>query len=294
MELKGGIGNQLFQYFAGQFIAYQCNEDLICTLPDNRIHKVHKDSSVQDLELPTFVSMSYEQPRVRFHNLERGIDWAARKSEVSRRIFNRYSRVYQSGTVGYDPSLEKFLSAKRFKGYFQTFKYLNDLNFPPGTPIFPRLPSYEFQEYLRQIQKIKPNVIHVRGGDYHSLSKSMGILGVGFYRKALSLAQNIQPDSPTWIFSDDVQLVKKLLNELELKIQKTILPDSGLTAAETLVLISNCNIKIIANSTFSWWAAYLGNQTEKVIAPKPWNRFDNSVDNLIPSHWITVDSDWQI
>jgi hypothetical protein len=294
IELKGGLGNQLFQYFAGQFIAKECREDLVYILPDSRIHRIHKDSSVLDLELPTCVSISYEQANTRFPNKTRAVDWAGRKSEVARRILNQCTSTYMSGTVGYDPSLEKHLSSSHFKGYFQTFRYLSELQLSLGISITLRSPSLQFHKFFTDIEASKPIVIHIRGGDYKLLGNSMGLLGFDYYKNAISLARVDLPDAPIWVFSDDIRSVSGLMDALDIKVQRIILSDSGLTAAETMILISKCQNKIIANSTFSWWAAYIGNQTETVIAPNPWNRTDNLTEHLIPSHWKTVDSAWQI
>jgi hypothetical protein len=292
VELKGGLGNQLFQYFAGQYIAKECKDDLVYFLPDIRIHRVHSESSVLDLELPTYSPTYFKEAETKSPFNERLLEWVGRNSELARRILNRCTRTFISGMVGYDVSLQDHFSSRRFKGYFQTFRYVNELKFNMGESIFLKFPSLQFQKYLNDIQETKPTVMHVRGGDYNLLSNSMGLLGSDYYKEAISLARVGLVDPPIWVFSDDFESVKRLMNELDVKIDRLILPDSGLTAAETLILMAKGQSKIIANSTFSWWAAFIGDQTEIVIAPNPWSRANKIPDYLIPPHWKTVDSAW--
>ena len=293
IELKGGLGNQLFQYFAGQYIAKECRDEIVYLLPDVRIHRTHRASSVLDLELPTCTPTTFKETETKYPFNERLLEWVGRNSEIARRILNRCTTTFQSGTVGYDASLQSNLTSRRFKGYFQTFRYVSELKFDVGESILLKFPSLQFQKYLSDIQTTKPIVVHVRGGDYNLLSNSMGLLSSDYYREAISLARLELVDAPIWIFSDDFQSVEGLMSELGIKIDKIILPDSGLTAAETLILMAKGQTKIIANSTFSWWAAFIGNQTELVIVPNPWNRTNKVPDYLIPPHWKTIDSAWQ-
>ncbi len=294
IDLKGGIGNQLFQYFAGQFIAQRSKDEVVYVLPDDRIHRVHKESSILDLDLPTCVPISYVQANSKFPIKERTIDWTIRKSDVARKILNQSTATYTSGTVGYDANLTNHLSSQHFKGYFQTFRYLNELQLQGDFMISPKSPSLLFQHYLTEIQWTNPNVIHVRGGDYKSLSNSVGLLGVQYYKEAITHATADKPTAPIWVFSDDLLFARRMLEQLNLEVDRIVLPNSGLTAAETLILISKCKSKVIANSTFSWWAAYLGTQTELVVAPNPWNRTSKVTNDLIPSNWKTVDPAWKI
>jgi hypothetical protein len=293
IELKGGLGNQLFQYFAGQYIARECKEDLVYFLPDDRIHKIHNESTILDLELPTCTQTYFKEAEAKYLLNQRIIEWVSRKSEMSRRVLNRCTTTFISGVVGYDHSLQSHLSSRRFKGYFQTFRYVTDVELKIGKSIFLKSPSSQFQIYLNDIREKSPIVMHIRGGDYNSLSKSMGLLGTDYYKKAFLLATAELIDAPIWVFSDDIKSAMRIINELDVKIDRLILPDSGLSAAETLILMAKGQTKIIANSTFSWWAAFIGDQLQTVIAPNPWNRANEIPEYLIPPPWKTVDSAWQ-
>jgi hypothetical protein len=293
IELKGGLGNQLFQYFAGQYIARECKDDLVYFLPDDRIHRIHSESTILDLELPSITQTYFKGAETKYPFNERIIEWISRKSDLSRQMLNRCTTTFIAGVVGYDLSLHDHLSSRRFKGYFQTFRYVNDIEFNISQSIHLKSPSLQFQIYSNEIREKSPIVMHVRGGDYNSLSKSMGLLGADYYKKALLMATAELVDAPIWVFSDDSNSMMRIVKDLDVKIDKLILPDSGLSAAETLILMAKGQTKIIANSTFSWWAAFIGDQMQTVIAPNPWSRNAEIPKYLIPSQWKTVDSAWQ-
>jgi hypothetical protein len=105
-----------------------------------------------------------------------------------------------------------------------------------------------------------------------------------YYQSAVDLVLAKKPMAEFFVFSDDTQWVKA---HLKLPPQCTYVSAANIAAEEDLVLISGCKHQIIANSTFSWWGAWLNNSCDKiVVCPTPW--FDDpsiATQDLLPAHW---------
>ena len=292
-ELKGGLGNQLFQYFAGQMIGKETSENVVFGLPDNHVHKIHYASTILDLELPEIVDTDFILPNRSASLWRRGKRWLSRNSEISRNVFNRYSDTYISGTVGFDSDLSKFSKSSIFEGYFQTYRYVAAFQELSEILLRPKRPSPRYDWYLDRIRERQPTVVHIRRGDYKPLKNIVGILGTEYYKNALGALEVKNPRVPVWLFTDDLVGAQHVVRGLDIELDQIVSTDSGLSAAETMLLMSEGSSIIIANSTFSWWAAYLGSKGREVIAPLPWYR-TNSIDaELIPLDWKLTGSVWE-
>jgi hypothetical protein len=131
--------------------------------------------------------------------------------------------------------------------------------------------------------------IHIRRGDYLNNPKARyfhGILGEDYYKKSISYIKKRVNNPFYFIFSDDVELVKKTFFFFNKKNYIFIDTKSSI---DDLHLMSNCKHFIIANSTFSWWGAWLSKNKHKIIcAPKRWVRAKISTPDIIPESWIKI------
>lgn len=293
MELKGGLGNQLFQYFAGQVIAKEASDNLVLTLPNSSRHKIHHASSILDLELPQIVETQFSISTESLSLFRKGRNLLTRKSDLLRALFNKYSRTYTSGPVGFDSNLLNFSESTFFEGYFQTYRHVEEFRKLINFSLRPVHGSHHYQNTLDEIREKKPIAVHIRRGDYLPLKKTIGILGSDYYKRALSIVSAKNPNSPIWLFTDDFEGAEQTLQNLDIVFDRIISTDVELSAAETLLLLSEAPHKIIANSTFSWWAAYLGANSGLIIAPTPWYRMNSIEAELIPANWMLIDSDWE-
>lgn|GEM_PF-1504522 len=126
------------------------------------------------------------------------------------------------------------------------------------------------------VKKSNSVCVHVRRGDfdYHNL------LSVDYYKQAIGLAKQIIPNADFYLFSDEI---KKAVDELKEQTTFTIVSSPHLTSLDDFVLLSKCHNIITANSTFSWWAAYLGdapNKSRLVVTPYPFNS-EQFLNNMI-------------
>jgi hypothetical protein len=138
----------------------------------------------------------------------------------------------------------------------------------------------------------KPIVMHIRRGDYKSLSDDFGCLSAKYYAEALIKAREIFPNRKVWVFSDDLESAKQLIDSINIADIELIDDSNSNGPAESLKLMSIAAVNIIANSTFSWWSAALNNNSELVIAPLKWFKGMKDPDELIPPNWIRVQSYW--
>lgn len=165
-----------------------------------------------------------------------------------------------------------------YTGYFFSLDYFKDIRhilqkeFKVKTAI--RIPVL-----LSRILKTNNTVgIHIRKGDFTKLSRD--ISETSYYIKALKKMEEYIVNPIYLIFSDDIDWVK---NNLEIRGEKEYVSDMGFTDYEELTIMKHCKNNIIANSTFSYWAAYLNENPNKVvICPKRWK------PNIIPKEWIAI------
>jgi hypothetical protein len=284
VKLVGGLGNQLFGYFAGLELSKSRNLDLNFDVTDVR-HKfgVH-DVSIESLTLQgNFVSKKISNKLV--YKIFNKLSKLVKKNSF-------FSKNYFSDVIGYDPKIYALPTGSHLNGYFQTYVHFWKIR-DSLDKISLKNPSDWFKIKSAEIERTDVLAIHVRRGDYEKLSNDYGLLSENYYRKAIELFQHAYPIQKIWIFSDDISVAKKILCKHVPRDSVWVDPKDVEDDAEALILMSKAKSFIIANSTFSWWAAALGNPLSKVVAPKKWYRNMQDPNELIPPEWITVESDWE-
>ncbi|MBC7981871.1 alpha-1,2-fucosyltransferase, partial [Candidatus Parcubacteria bacterium] len=144
--------------------------------------------------------------------------------------------------------------------------------------------SQTAQDVLKNIDTNSVS-IHIRRGDYVN-NNHHGSCDLGYYYKALHHIKSKISSPHFFIFSDDIQWAKDNMQIGE----ATFVSNGDIPEVEELILMSMCSHNIIANSTFSWWAAYLNQNLHKiVIAPKQWTRKETSDTlEILPKTWIQL------
>lgn len=293
IELVGGLGNQLFGYFAGAFYAQKFNKLLIVDLTQVSLGLTNHGSELTSFKLSKSYELTRSKPRSFARLIKRIIDKLSIKFKSIKYFRYKLLGVYQSKEVGFDSFLEKQSEISRIQGYYQTWKYVDNLQ-ELGADISLEIinPSNWFLGLQNEINKVKPIAIHVRRGDYKNPDSPVGLLSRSYYQDAIGVVNNKYENRNFWIFSDDIEDSQKLLDGLIPKSSNWICPPTGSDPAESLVLMSLSKVIIIANSSFSWWAAKTGVEKELVIAPSPWFRKLDEPSFLMPESWKQVKSSW--
>ncbi|RYZ82426.1 MAG: alpha-1,2-fucosyltransferase [Proteobacteria bacterium] len=209
------------------------------------------------------------------------------------RILPKLSRKYYfEKSMAFDHSLFETNPECFIDGYFQSYKYFEGVNDIILQEFQPKEAPDEVNHHLIRVMQVANSVsLHIRRGDYISsaeANKVHGICGLEYYRAAVENLQSRLVDPQYFVFSDDIAWAKE---NLDLGAGATFVQhNAGSKSYWDLVLMSHCKHNIIANSTFSWWGAWLNQNPDKIVyAPKTW--FADSSKNtsdLIPQSWMRI------
>jgi hypothetical protein len=173
-------------------------------------------------------------------------------------------------------------------GYFQSEKYF--VKYKEQIQKIFDFNSKIIQKYSNELKQ-KNCSIHVRRGDYLNLQNNHPIQNLEYYKKAVSFFDN---DTNFLIFSNDIEWCKNNLNKETIGSNNLIFIEDD-EPQDELLLMSKCNSNIIANSTFSWWGAWLNkNVNKKIIVPSNWltkeygELINFKYEDLIPNEWINI------
>jgi len=295
--MSGGLGNQMFQY--AFYLALQTHKNDVW-LNDISLHKENAHNGFELNEL-FGLNISFHTYYCTIIKIVRkllifrktiGVNFALSVLIKSLKLCNIHI-ILESSPGGFDqqliqPSLDK-KKVNIYFGYWQSEKYFLDIQ----TRV---LESFSFQKDLSEkshsiLNEIKENesvAIHIRRGDYlekenHKLYGN--ICTINYYEKALQIIQERLPNAIFYIFSDDPDWVKK---SLSLEKMHMIDWNKKEDSWQDLFLMSQCKHNIIANSTFSWWGAWLNKNPDKiVISPSKFINGSNCRDR-IPEKWIKI------
>lgn len=290
VELVGGLGNQLFQFFAGKFLSDSL-EKRLQLIPS----RIGHSSTNHGFFLPKIIKennfdvLNLRFPRI-YNEYSRAADYLDRR--VSRLgAFRKVSNFYTSSSIGYDKNLVNQSGNLIIKGYFQSYLYFQ------SNPKYRKMiqissPSNWYLAELARILREKPLVIHIRRGDYKSLSNDFGLLSEEYYVSAVSKLQNEIGVKKCWVFSDDVVEAREVMRFLPRNQIEFIESPRESNPAEIMMLMSQGSALVTANSTFSLWAGLLMDDQCLVATPKDWFRGRKNPELLRPEKWLSVESHW--
>jgi hypothetical protein len=282
VKLNGGLGNQLFQFAAARILANKLDQNLLIDtyyLNDGNINKTRRLYSLDLFDLNNPVINSNHWNRY-FNKLTYAIQKAAtRKLELAEINWQETSYYRQFSSIV-------------LNGYFQQLDYL-EANKAYLQEVLRFNPAIKKQHELdlAEIESQQSVSIHIRRGDYLT-AKNQEIYhscDLTYYIKAIEYIQTLYPNSVFHIFSDDpgwaIENLKPATNDLRYE-------NYGQNDRSDFYLMSNCRHHIIANSTFSWWAAFLnGKQHKTVIAPNKWYKdaaANQAALQLLPINWVQL------
>jgi hypothetical protein len=284
LKIQGGLGNQLFQYAAGRAISIANNVELVLDLSwfDNQIRINTKRSYELDAyKISGRVAQGDEVFWCRIHQ---------------NRILSRLSflhgkwRHVKDNNQFFDDRCFSNFSDLYLDGYWQSYRYFNqvsDLLREELTPIAD--PSPADSALIERIADPNSVSLHIRRGDYVTNPRAAnfhGLCTAEYYEMAMSCIESVTSSPHYFVFSDDIEWAKE---NIRFKYKVTFVESEEVrNSVDDLRLMAMCKHNIIANSSFSWWGAWLNHNPDKlVIAPKKW--FVNQpTDSLMPSSWIVL------
>ncbi|HIP25044.1 MAG TPA: alpha-1,2-fucosyltransferase, partial [Archaeoglobus profundus] len=170
-------------------------------------------------------------------------------------------------------------------GYWQTEKYFSDIRTDILKDFTVKEKNTEIVDnYLKQINNSNSVSIHVRRGDYLN-HPDIGVLDISYYKNAIEYIYNKVENPTFYIFSNDISWCEKNLDFIDDKI----IINNTKSEIEDISLMKNCKYNIIANSSFSWWSAWLNiNPSKIIIAPKIWMVKNPNNCKWVPDSWIEL------
>jgi hypothetical protein len=276
--MLGGLGNQMFQYAFGK--ALETNgKNVIYDLYDFKNYDRHNGYEIEKvfgIKLrKTYNVFSFWIRFISNFRVGRLLLRIIKKVEVPTEQSNFHPELLVNNTF-------------YFQGYWQTEKYflpIRDLLLKEFQ--FPVLTDEANLKYLKLINNSNSVSIHVRRGDYLKYADTHPVQTEAYFRLAIDHVKKHITDPVFFIFSDDVDWVNENLN---LENSHVLSHNNSSNSFKDMQLMSRCKNNIIANSSFSWWAAWLNqNQSKIVIAPKNWiiGKGYNPKDIWCPG-WIVI------
>jgi hypothetical protein len=281
LKVIGGLGNQLFQYAAARCLAQIRKTEVKLDVTSFQDYQL-RHFDLNELNIKATIASAEEidvlKAKGTLQRIQSYLTPYRKRKFYKQPFFHFDTHFYQLGGNIY------------LQGFFQSERY-----FQPIQPTIRQ--EFRFKdEVLKDVRTFgkylptQPSVaIHIRRGDYkdEETLRYHGILPFTYYQKAITLIQQQLSNAQFYVFSDDGAWVK---DNLQLENATIVSGVYSKTHFEDLYLMSQCQHNIIANSSFSWWGAWLNNSPDKiVIAPKQWfNEGPKDTQDLYPSNWIRL------
>jgi hypothetical protein len=294
VKLNGGLGNQMFQFafsvalqktFGGELV-YDFSffsENIDPNIATKRTYELNEFNidcnSAEEEDMGKIEPLEFES------KLQKRL-WKIFQAKMFRPKGNEF---VQKASEKFYPFLFEDAGFYYYNGYFQNEQYFQNVRkellekFSLKNPI-----DEKNQAVLNEIKSTNSISLHVRRGDYVTLESASafhGVCGLDYYKKAIDFLSKKIENPHFFIFSDDMDWVKE---NLKINFPCTYVDFNGAKGWLDMNLMKNCKHNIVANSSFSWWGAWLNeNQQKIVIAPKIWFAQKPKV-NLAPKNWVKM------
>lgn len=296
IKIASGLGNQLFQYAFAKSLTQKTDIeikiDTSCfDLPKNTItprpfllDKFKISLQIADRNDFKKIGVPYPADRTFKENIRRVV---FKLKEFFRTKRNR--KIIINHNLNFNESMFNIPDNSYVSGAWTNENYFNNIRTIIGEEFSPKFDlGSKSKELMSEIQNSNSISVHIRRGDYLRYTHKFKILSEDYYNGAVKLIKEKVKNPMFFIFSDDINYVKenysKIFGSNSVYVSGQNIPDY-----EELYLMNNCKHNIIANSTFSWWGAWLNHNNNKiVIAPKQYRQDDKEMSDFIPKSWISI------
>jgi hypothetical protein len=288
VKLTGGLGNQMFQYAAARRLSVKHGS--LLKLDDSIYRTDQAGLTPYKYELGCFSLGSKMANKMDI--ILAGIGGGPVSMIMQLLPFNKKLKMIREKDFNFDPAMPEVPDNIYLIGHWISYKYfrdIEDLIRKEFTFIVPQTGGRKQLSY--HIASSESVSLHIRRGDYvadKSTNQKHGVCGPDYYKKAISIIEEKTGSPHFYVFSDDIKWAKenvKISHPTEY-VENNINDN----ASEDMRLMSQCKHNIIANSTYSWWGAWLNSNPGKtVLTPKKWfNDESINVADLIPEGWIKI------
>ena len=295
VNLAGGLGNQMFQYAFALMLQERYPDE--CVMIDTQhyhslffkrfgsvnlhngyeIDKIFPNATLQKAGFRDLIKVTYYIP-----------NYIA--SRISRRLLPIRATEYVSPySENYSFNEAVFTSGDRYyEGYWQCAAYYHDIQPLLRHTFAPPAPNEYNASMIDRIKNSRSVGIHVRRGDYKYAPELNGICNTAYYAKAIAKATEDGEKRTFFVFSNDMAWCKEHLQPMAPEHDMVFVEgNKGKDSCWDMFLMTYCSQLIIANSSFSWWGAFLNGSADAVYAPYPWIHRDCSIE-IYPPEWIQI------
>jgi len=292
-QLNSGLGNQMFQYAAGKSLSISKKTNLCIDISWYKNKEVMQ--TPRNYELSVFKleeKLIHEDIAYKYYN-EGNVFLNRFINKIERNIPYYKKKHFEEKKFEFDTNFFKARKDAIISGYWQSEKYFDNISdiirntFTCSDNDW----SEKDKEVLNIIESCQTVSVHVRRGDMvnnSEVAKVHGACDLEYYNKSIEYLNNKVNSHVFIIFSDDIIWAQENIRTSN----KTIFVDHNKdeNAWLDMQLMSKCNHNIIANSSFSWWGAWLNrNENKIVVSPKRWfNSSKNNTKDLLPNSWIKL------
>ena len=286
--LRGGLGNQLFQYSAGRSISRTTGKRLVL---DTTLLPREPDSVGRASRWPFALGALNHKGTIQGRNQPSNkASNFARYLQIQRFLGDKHPKflirrgIWAGEKNGYVPDEEDILKLRQINTYATSLGFPSSIEDELEQMFSQVAPESPFaSKRFEEAQESDIVAVHLRLGDYVSLHETYGSLTVNYFEAAMSKARG----ADLWLFTEDKNAVPS-------DILRAINPSRVLDAADiesplqNLALMSRCSTIVCSNSTFSWWAAFLAGNRAKVIVPIIEGRLNVHVPSMRRGGWLPI------
>lgn len=296
VNITGGLGNQMWQYaFAIALKHYHPDEEVYVDIQHYQtllfkkfkginlhngyeIDRVFSNAKLPVAGISQLVKISYWMPNYVL-------------SRVLRKLLPlRRSEYVAPYSMNYAFDKEALLHEGNcyYEGYWQSVHYLKEIKEIIREAFQHPVPNEYNAELIHEMRHSASVGLHVRRGDYLSEPEFRGICGLEYYQKAIKDIVSDGKQHTFFIFSNDMKWCRENLSPFLVGHDiKFVSGNTGINSCWDMFLMTHCRDLIIANSSFSWWGAFLNKNVNRVYAPYPWLNRNCEVD-VYDDGWIRV------
>jgi hypothetical protein len=288
-RIVGGLGNQMFQYAAGRSLSIKHAVPYLLDINEFSYSNSHQGFELERIfTIPAAIAKDEE-----IRNITGWQSYRFAQKFLTLRHANvlRKNSLIIEAKFNYSSSILNSPSNCYLIGYWQSEKYFSSIKETIRADFVFRSPMSDSNKRIAEVIGATNSVsMHVRRGDYISNNKTFsvhGVCSVEYYERAIRYIADHVNNPVFFIFSDDFDWIRE-----NLKVNYPyyyVDNNRGSASYNDMHLMSLCSHNIIANSTFSWWGAWLNLNNKKiVIAPKKWFAKKIDISDLILSEWILL------
>jgi len=286
-RITGGIGNQLFNYTLGRYLAEKHKVELVLDISWFRQFP-YRTYDLDRFNITGRIPTLYERAGL----------WQMRDTQPNKynRVAKRFTKLLphityaREKSLHFDPTMLSLPDNTYIAGNWQSLNYFKDIEDIIRAELTLKTPSDYFAKVKQQMESCNSIALHVRRGDYaytQKIKDSMGLCSPQYYQSAVEYIAARVPNSTIFVFSDDLPWVKA---NLSFAYPVIYIEHPEKKDYEEPLIMAAAKHQIISNSTFGWWGAWLNQNPGKIVcAPSKWLADDSQGQpDIVPSGWIRM------